>query len=305
MTLAAGVGAVQAARHVDDPRDFASEKWESFKLLPTTETGSSHLLSLGSNRYDFWRVSLGGFADHPVAGIGGRGFGAVYLQEGRSTETPVRAHSLPLDVLLETGIVGFALLAGFFVLLVVGLWRRRDAVAGVAALGTLAYFSVHASGDWIWTFPAVGAPVFLVLGIALASDEARPLPRPAALAAGTAAVAAALLLFAPPWLSERVTERALAGSSATADLVWARRLDPLAIEPLLAEARLATDPDQAVAPLERAAAKEPRNATVRYLLGVAYAEAGRPREARAELLEARRLYPGSEEIARALDDLTP
>ena len=124
----------------------------------------------------------------------------------------MRAHSLPLDVLLETGIVGFALLVGFFVLLVVGVSRRLDTVAGVAALGTLAYFTVHASGDWIWTFPAVGVPVFLVLGIALASGEDRPLPRPAALAAGTAAVAAALLLFAPPWLSERMTERALAGS---------------------------------------------------------------------------------------------
>jgi hypothetical protein len=304
-TLVAGVGAVQVARHVDDPRDFVSEKWESFKQLPTTETGSSHLLSLGSNRYDFWRVSLAGFADHPVAGIGGRGFGPIYLHEGRSTETPVRAHSLPLDVLLETGIVGFSLLAGFFVLVVVGIWRRLDTVAGAAALGTLAYFSVHASGDWIWTFPAVGIPVFLVLGIALASGEVRPLPRPAALVAGTAAVAAALLLFAPPWLSERVTERALAGGSPDADLVWARRLDPLTVAPLLAEAKLAVDPEQAVAALERAAAKEPRNATVRYLLGVAYADAGRPREARAELLEARRLYPGSEEIARALDDVMP
>ena len=304
-TLAAGVGVVKVAGHVDDPRDFVSEKWESFKQLPTTETGSSHLLSLGSNRYDFWRVSLAGFADHPVAGIGGRGFGPLYLQEGRSIETPVRAHSLPLDVLLETGIVGFALLVGFFVLVTVGISRRLDTVAGAAALGVLAYFAVHASGDWIWTFPAVGVPVFLVLGIALASGEDRPLPRPAALVAGTAAVAAALLLFAPPWLSGRVTERALAGNSTTADLVWARRLDPLAIEPLLAEAKLAADPEQAVSPLERAAAKEPRNATVRYLLGVAYADAGRPEEARAELLEAQRLYPGSEEIARALDDVTP
>ncbi len=193
------------------------------------------------------------------------------------------------------------LLVGFFVLLVVGVARRLDTVAGVAALGTLAYFTVHASGDWIWTFPAVGIPVFLLLGIALASGEDRPLPRPAALVAGTAAVAVALLLFAPPWLSERITERALAGSAPSGDLVWARRLDPLAIEPLLAEAELAADPAQAIPPLERAAAKEPRNAAVRYLLGLAYIDAGNPRKARAELLEARRLYPGSEEIARALD----
>lgn len=46
--------------------------------------------------------------------------------------------------------------------------------------------------------------------------------------------------------------------------------------------------------------KEPRNVAVRYLLPLAYLEAGRPKDARAELLEARRLYPRSEEIARAL-----
>jgi Flp pilus assembly protein TadD len=60
------------------------------------------------------------------------------------------------------------------------------------------------------------------------------------------------------------------------------------------------DPAQAVLPLERAVEKEPRNVAVRYLLPLAYLEAGRPKDARAELLEARRLYPRSEEIARAL-----
>ncbi len=33
---------------------------------------------------------------HPVQGIGARGFGAAYLEEGRSHETPARTHSLPL-----------------------------------------------------------------------------------------------------------------------------------------------------------------------------------------------------------------
>ena len=299
--LAAGVGALELTRHVGDPGDFASEQWESFKQLPTSETGSSHLLSLGSNRYDFWRVSLAGFADHPVAGIGGRGFGPLYLQQARSPETPVRAHSLPLDTLLETGIVGFALLAGFFAVVAVCVSRRSSTLTGAAALGTLAYFAVHVSGDWVWTFPAVGIPVFLVLGIALASGDSRPLQPRTAIAAGSAAVAVALLVFAPPWLSARVTERALSGSGSTADLLWARRLDPLAVEPFLAEAKLAGDPSRAVAPLERAVEKEPRNVAVRYLLGLAYLDAGRRGEARAELLEARRLYPGSEEIARALD----
>ena len=161
---------MQAAQHIDDPRDFLSEKWASFKQLPTEETGSSHLLSLGSNRYDFWRVSLDGFSEHPVAGIGGRGFGPRYLQLARSNETPVRAHSLPLDTMLETGAVGISLLAAAFVVIAAGIARRRSTLVGTAALGTLAFFAVHASGDWVWTFPAIGIPVFLVPGIALASD---------------------------------------------------------------------------------------------------------------------------------------
>lgn len=300
LAIAAGVGIGQVAWRVDEPGNFISEQWQSFKQLPTEETGSSHLLSLGSNRYDFWRVSLDGFADHPLAGIGGRGFGPQYLQLARSNETPVRAHSLPLDALLETGIVGFALLLGFFVITAIGIARRLGTLAGTAALGTLAYFAVHASGDWVWTFPAIGIPVFLVLGIALASGDSRPLPPRVALASGAGAVAVALLLFAPPWLSGRVTDRVAARTAPLANLAWARRLDPLAVEPLLVEARLASTPAGAAAPLERAVEKEPRNAAVRYLLGLAYLEAGRNEDARAELLEARRLYPRSDEIQRAI-----
>ena len=300
LAIATVVGVAQAAVRVDEPRDFLSEKWTSFKQLPTEETGSSHLLSLGSNRYDFWRVSLDGFTEHPLAGIGGRGFGARYLEHARSKETPVRAHSLPLDALLETGAVGFVLLLAFFALVAAGLALRRATLAGTAALGTFAYFVVHASGDWIWTFPAIGIPVFLVLGIALASGESLPLSPRAALVAGGAAVGVALLLFAPPWLSGRVTDRVSTRDAPVASLAWARRLDPLALEPLLVEARLAPTPAQAVVPLERAVEKEPRNAAVRYLLGLAYLDAGRKTDARAELLQAHRLYPRSDEILQAI-----
>jgi O-antigen ligase/polysaccharide polymerase Wzy-like membrane protein/tetratricopeptide repeat protein len=298
LAIAAGIGVGLIAERVDG--NFVSEKWESFKQLPTEETGSSHLLSLGSNRYDFWRVSLDGFAEHPLAGIGGRGFGPQYLEHARSNETPVRAHSLALDALLETGVVGFVLLLGFFIVTAVGVAGRRGTFVGTAALGTLAYFAVHASGDWIWTFPAIGIPFFLILGIALASGESRPLPPRVAPAAGAAAVAVALLLFAPPWLSGRVTDRVAAGDAAVASLVWARRLDPLTLEPLFVEARVASTPVEAVPPLERAVEKEPRNVGARYLLGLAYLEAGRNADARAELLEARRLYPRSAEILDAI-----
>src|SRR5205085_2896468 len=122
--LLGGAGAFAAT--VDRPGHFLADKWRSFKTLPSTRQGSSHLFSLGSNRYDFWRVALRTFEDHPLAGVGGRGFAAAYLQDGRSIETPQRAHSLELDELSETGIVGFTLLVlGLGLPLAVALLRAR------------------------------------------------------------------------------------------------------------------------------------------------------------------------------------
>ena len=82
---------------VDRPGHYVAVKWRHFKTLPGHETGSSHLASLGSNRYDFWRVQLAAARDHPLAGIGARGFAQQYLAKRRSTETPARGHSLVLD----------------------------------------------------------------------------------------------------------------------------------------------------------------------------------------------------------------
>src|SRR5207253_8599445 len=87
--LAGGAGAFAAT--VDRPGHFLADKWRSFKTLPSTRQGSSHLFSLGSNRYDFWRVALHTFEHHPLAGVGGRGAGALSPPPGRPGATPPRA----------------------------------------------------------------------------------------------------------------------------------------------------------------------------------------------------------------------
>lgn len=298
--VALAVGGLQADRRIEDRSAFVRDQWESFKQTPTTESGSSHLVNLGSNRYDFWRVSLTGFEEHPVGGIGGRGFGPWYLQHGSSYETPARAHSLPLDALLETGVVGFVLLLAAFTAILFGLLRRLHTVAGAAAFGALAYFAVHATGDWVWTFPAVGLPVFALIGIALAPEDGWALIGRRAGVAAAAVALFALAVFVPPWLSARITDGALAGTTSPDSLRWATVLDPLTVEPYLVEAALATRPEDAIPPLEQAAEREPRSAAVRLYLGRAYLEAGRFADAEAQLLEAQQLFPGDEEIADAL-----
>ena len=303
LAVAAAAGAVAAFfASVDHPRRFASDKWAAFKHMPSSDRTETHFFRLGSNRYDFWRVALDEFRDHPLAGIGARGFGPAYLVEGRSTETPARAHSIELDELSELGVPGLLLLVvglGGPLLVCFRRLRVREPAA-LAAFGTAAYWIVHASGDWNWTIPALGVPFFVLLGAGAAGRTGSLRP---AVAWGGAAVAAAvaLLAFAPPWLSARLSDQALSSSgSRAANLRWARRLDPLSLQPYFVEAQTAASPDAAIPPLRKAVAKEPRSAEARYELGLAYARAGRAREARQELRRALALSPRAVEIRDAL-----
>jgi O-Antigen ligase len=288
---------------VDHPGSWASDRWHSFKHDPNADSAGTHFGTLGSNRYDFWRVALGQFEHHPVAGIGGRGFGPAYLIHRRSTEVPARAHSFELDALSELGVIGFALLVAALAPLVWlaarGAWCGD--LAGTAAFGAAAYFVTHASADWIWTIPAVGVPFFALLGAACADREPRTAPRLAAVGVAVASAAVALVLFAPPWLSATLSSSALDGSSSPgSDLRWARRLDPLSVEPYVVAASLARTPGEAVPPLQKAARKEPRSVDARFQLGLAYLQANRRAAARRELQAALRLEPGEPSIERAI-----
>lgn len=248
-------------------------------------------------------MALNEFERHPIAGIGSRGWAASYLAQGRSLERPARAHSVEMDALSETGIVGFLLLIAGGLAALVAAGRR--AVASMPAASLLAaggYFAVHTGGDWVWSIPAAALPAFLMLGIAAAPDRGTRLPARVALPAGVLAGLAALMAFAPPWLSSRLTDRAYKAPSAAAaaeDLRWARRLDPLAVDPLLAAAALATPPAN-ISPLIKAVGKQPRDVEVHYLLGLAYLDLGRTALARRELRLALALSPRDDAVRNAL-----
>jgi hypothetical protein len=270
------------------------EEWRAFKHVSASTSGSSHLLQLGSYRYDIWRVALKEAEHHPLAGIGSRGFGPAYLEKRDSPDTPARAHSLELDALAELGIVGFALLAcalALGLLPVVARMRARDPAATAAFAGG-AYWLVHASGDWIWTVPACGIPFFLLLGAGGSGEKRRELPRGAAIGGAAAALAIALVLFVPPWLSARLTE--------DGRLDGAKRIDPLSVQPYVAEAARAPSAVASAAALAKAVRKEPRVVELRYELGLAYLRARKTKLARMQLLEARRLDPREPRIAEAL-----
>jgi hypothetical protein len=275
--------------------DFGAE-WRAFKHAPTS-SASSHLLQLGSYRYDIWRVALDEFRDHPVAGIGSRGFGPAYLVERDSPDTPARAHSFELDALSELGIVGAVLLAvGLVPFLLPVVWRTRARdPAATAALGGAAYWLAHGSVDWLWTVPACGVPFFLLLGTGGAGDGRPLLPRRAALASAALVVAVVLVLFVPPWLSARLTVHG--------DVSWAKRLDPLAVNPYLVAAARAPTAQAALVPLQAAVRKQPRVVELRFALAQGYERAGARAAARRELLAAKRIDPREPRLDEALAEL--
>ncbi len=309
LPVAAGAGAIALVlvagalfvTRVEDPGGFFSDRWAEFKREPDRDEGETHFLNPGSNRYDFWRVAVNEFKAHPVLGAGSRSFGTAYLREGKSGETPARTHSLPLEVLAETGLVGFVLLVTALGAALLPALRNRGTVPGTAVIGAAGYWLVHAAGDWTWTFPACGIAFFTLVGIAGAESKRR-LPRRAGLATAGACVLVALLAFAPVWLAARYVDRALVRGQPTAasDLRYAQALDPLSTEPYLIEAALAPTREQSIAALQRAYEQEPRSVRINFLLGQALLSAGRRQEARVALERAARLYPDDEVIAAAL-----
>jgi O-antigen ligase len=171
---AAVLGALAALVVVGNPVTRVDDAWSSFKGGYTESTGSRLSQGLGSNRYDFYRVALNVFVDHPIAGVGADNFFQQYLKDGRSSETPAYPHSIELRALAQTGIVGALMLFGAFAAALAAVWRAvrarpaddlRAAVAGGAGIPFI-YWLVHGSADWFFEYPGLGVAAFAMLGLA-------------------------------------------------------------------------------------------------------------------------------------------
>jgi hypothetical protein len=150
-----------------------SHAWSSFTTTRATSvTSPSRLLSADSeNRWVWWKEAAGAFSDRPLGGWGAGSFGVVHLLYRRDTLSVQQPHSVPLQLLAETGTVGALLvLTAFALLLVAGVTatRRRATEHGrllAAALlaGAVAY-AVHELYDWDWNIPGLTLPALMFLG---------------------------------------------------------------------------------------------------------------------------------------------
>lgn len=325
--LAVLVGAVVAA---GNPVTRVRHSWDSFKGgYSNSASNSSRLLSgLGSNRYDFYRVALDAFADHPLFGIGADNFAQQYLEHGRSEETPRYPHSVELRTLTQTGVLGgllavIGLGAALFAASRALLRARSEQLVlsvAAAALAGFAYWAVHGSIDWFFEFAGLGASAFALLGIACslaprdagrsataqasaravrASPGSSPRRGSLPIALGAILVLAVLYSQAVPWLSQRQIQSA-ADIWPRAPLVAYKRLEDAAgLNPLSDRAYLVAgsialrfeDLGRARRDFSRALGRVPDDAYATLELGAIASESGEGSEARQLLERAVRLNP--------------
>ena len=228
-----------------------------------------------NNRLAWWEEAFEIFEANPLGGAGANTFEVARKRYREIASAVTQPHSVPLQFLAGTGLVGlvlFAALVAAAAAAAVGALRRleageREAAAALAV--ALALWLGHALVDYGWDFVAVTAPALFAAGVlAAAGRPPARAQRPLAAAAVAAArgCRGALGSRRRGWLSARggaSPRRSIAATSRT------RRLPPtaptssipLSPSPLFARALVAErrgDGEAALAAFLAAAGSSPR-----------------------------------------------
>jgi hypothetical protein len=301
---AAGVIVVGAAH--------ASSWWDQFTSPTVSEltNGKGRFTEAGGNyRWTWWKQGWRAWRAHPAGGTGAGSFNFTNLRyRTTSADFALEPHSLAVQFLTETGIVGLLLFL-VAVLGLIGAARRRAGPQLALALALPAYL-VHGLIDIDWDFAAVSAPIFLLAGtVAARPERARQLSGSAVLAGAGVAAAVVFSLFAV-WLGDRWTADSLLSADPDHALTLAKRarsIDPLSFDALYAQAlaqELRGNLGEALGLFQEGTRLQPENAEAWYSLGLFNLEIRNcPRAALPELDRFTQLNPqdpGNKEYDRAL-----
>jgi hypothetical protein len=286
-----------------DAAGFANRRWDAFKAGEGSDAGesSNRLLTSGSNRYDFWRVSVNMLKDRPVTGYGAANWQWRYLTDGRSSEEPDNAHGAVWEFAAGLGIVGVVLFGAVMLLAIGSVFfpaQTSDGPRSAALLAAMVIGVGHMQVDWLWETPATGLLVMSICGLALAGlrrperSVIVPLRR---LSLGLA-VAVGVIGLLPALLSERFTDASYRASPQDAIRLADRgaALNPFSAAPEFgraAAAKRAGQTNTEVAALRAAADREPKNWAAWALLGEAQVAAGDPSAGQRSCLTGQHIKP--------------
>lgn len=304
-----------------------ADRWRDFSAPPgvAVPTSDDNVFSRleaanGNGRYEFWQAAMNANAADRFKGIGPGTF-EFWWARTATTDGFVRdAHTLYFETLAETGIVGFAVLAGLLLWLAAIALRRalRPGPRGealslwtAAAAAGLAAFLTAAAFEWVWEMAALAVAAML-LGAVIVAGRPDPLrageradapsgSRAARGALVVLAVAALIAVVVPlaSALATRASRDAVARgdlAAALADSRTAERLQPYAATPHLQQA-LVLEQIGALAPaaaaVRAATDDEPTNWRTWLVRSRIDARRGATAPAVAALRTARQLNPRS------------
>jgi O-antigen ligase len=246
---------------------------DDFVSLREVPTNSSRLFSGGGNRYDYWRVAWKAWRRHPAGGVGAGNYAQIYYRDRRQAEAIRQPHSLELQALSETGLIGGLVIVVLFVglaLSVRGFSRNRlraeQAGIAVGATGVLVGWVVQTSVDWLHLLPGITG-IALASVVLMAPADRRP-PRPLGPVLASAAVVLALFCVGRVVLAEhyldaaRADARAGRTAKAEAQVAHALRFEPDAADAYYLRASILASLDryrQATDTLLVVARDQPRN----------------------------------------------
>jgi hypothetical protein len=257
-----------------------------------------------NGRVQYWRAAFDGFRRAPIKGTGAGTYQFDWWRYRSVPQTVTEAHSLYLQALGETGIIGLILILAALLPLLAGLVTRlrgpqRPIVGGLVAC--LAGWLIHAGLDWDWQMAAVTLWLFAVAGLALARPAAPPRRNPLGVVARAALgmlLIAAASVPALAAVSQDKLDTALdawdrGDCSAAVDAARvARAALPPRAEPRMVLGWCASrggHAAEAIGDLRAAVARSGADWETHYSLALVLAANGR--DPRAQIADARRLDP--------------
>ena len=297
----------------------ATDQWREFRApVGTVAVGAendvfSRLSGVNSGgRYQYWQSALDANATDRWKGIGPGTFEYWWARSGTTMGFIRDAHTLYFETLAEAGIVGFALLAGLFGLLLVAAVRRMlrgdpDLKIWIAAAaGGLAAFMTSAAVEWVWEVGAIACAMLLLAAVILAGRETdAPRTSRAQRVVLVVLAVASLGVIAVPMAAELALRdsRAAASAGRVADALQdarsAQRLQPYAATPALQRALVLEQAGalaDAASSARTATSREPTNWRTWFVLARIEARRGESATGVAALREARRLNPRSQVV---------
>lgn len=284
----------------------------AYELLAGGSSGGARIdghFETAAARQLYYADALRMFRDHPWFGTGGQSWRMLVGLYQSKPYIGNEVHSGYLDMLLDTGLLGLALLLAMLAGFAVQLWKQAGRAWGPAAV-----LLAHSAIDFDWSYGFVWLLLFYWLALHLAAGEPPsgageapappPRPRPSGFARPRPALAAplgaALLLgFAAAalpaaWRSAAAASERDAALASAANAARASHLRAaLRANPAWNRIRLELAPLLPVRERESLLLTglryEPHSPSLEYQLGMTYAELGNPAAARDRLREALRL----------------